>query len=128
MKTKYDISTKDEKEVSYIEFVDTILDALGFNRANNGTRLLRFFIIYIYKKNPFDIDIKREINEFINDNNLNSNYDSLKKRMQYAIDNCDKMKMKNNFYMIFHMEYDLYFLTLKNMVNFILNVLEKNEF
>ena len=41
MKPEYDISTKDEKEVSYIDFIDTILDTLGFNKSNNGTRLLR---------------------------------------------------------------------------------------
>ena len=51
MITKYDISTKD-KDVSYIEFVDMILDRLGFRRNNVGTRFLREFVIYLYKKNP----------------------------------------------------------------------------
>ena len=49
MITKYDISTKD-KDVSYIEFVDMILDRLGFRRNNVGTRFLREFVIYLYKK------------------------------------------------------------------------------
>ena len=44
MITKYDISTKD-KDVSYIEFVDMILDRLGFRRNNVGTRFLREFEI-----------------------------------------------------------------------------------
>ena len=100
MKTKYDISTKDEKEVSYIDLVDTILDMLGFNKANNGTRLFRKFIIYVYKKDPFDIDIKREINSFIKDNNINMSYYNMNKRFQYAIFNCDIDKMKRNFYTI----------------------------
>ena len=128
MKIEYDISTKDEKEVSYIDLIDTILDKLGFNKANNGTRLLRKFIIYVYLKDPLDIDIKREINAFIRDNKLNTNYNSVKQRIQYAIYNCNIDKMKKNFYAVFHNEYDYYFLSVKNMVNFILNVLEKNKF
>ena len=128
MKIKYDISTKDEKEVSYIDLVDTILDMLGFNKANNGTRLFRKFIIYVYKTDPFDIDIKREINCFIKDNNINTNYQNMNKRFEYAIYNCDSDKMKKNFYRVFNNEYNYYYLSVKNMVNFILNVLEKNEF
>lgn len=128
MKIEYDISTKDEKEVSCIDLVDTILDKLGFNKSNNGTRLFRKFIVYVYLKDPFDIDIKREINAFIKDNNINMSYYNMNKRFQYAIYNCDIDKMKKNFYVIFHNEYDYYFLSVKNMLNFILNVLEKNIF
>lgn len=127
MKTKYDISTKD-KEVSYISIVDTILDLLGFNKANNGTRLLREFIIYIYSKDLLEIDVKREINAFIKDNKMNNNFNNVYKRFQYAIYNSDCDKMKRNFYIVFHVEYDYYFLSVKNMVNFILNVLEKSVF
>ncbi len=127
MKTKYDISTKD-KEVSYIGFVDTIFDSLGFNKANNGTRLLRKFIIYVYLKNPDEIDLKREIKEFIEDNRINNNYNNIYKRFQYAISNCDHNKMKNNFYLVFNIEYDYYFLSVKSMVNYLVNILEKNKF
>ncbi len=127
MKTKYGISTKD-KEVSYIGLIDTILDLLGFNKVNNGTRMLRKFIMYVYLKDPFDINVKREINAFIKDKKINSNYYNMNKRFQYAISNCDIDKMKNNFYMVFHNEYDYYYLTVKTMINFILNVLEKNKF
>jgi len=127
MKTEYDIYTK-EKEVSYISLVDTILDSLGFNKANNGTRLLRKFIIYIFLKDPVEIDIKREINAFIKENGMNNNFENVYKRFQYAIYNCDYEKMKNNFYVVFSIEYDYYFLSVKNMVNFILSVLEKNKF
>lgn len=126
MKTEYDISTK-EKEVSYISLVDTILNILGFNKSNNGTRLLRELVIYIYLKDPFYIDIKHEINSFIRDNKINTNYYNINKRIQYAIYNCDYDKMKSNFYVVFRTEYDYYFLSVKNMVNFILNVLEKKE-
>ncbi len=127
MKTKYDISTKD-KEISYIGFVDTIFDLLGFNKANNGTRLLRKFIIYVYLKNPDEIDLKHEIKEFIKDNRINNNYNNMYKRFQYAIYNCDYNKMKHNFYRIFNIEYDYYFLSVKTMVNFLINIIEKNKF
>ena len=127
MKTKYGISTK-EKEISYIGFVDTILDLLGFNKVNNGTRLLRKFIIYVFLKDPVEINIKREINAFIRENGMNNNFDNVYKRFQYAIYNCDYEKMKHNFYVVFSVEYDYYFLSVKNMINFILNVLEKKEF
>ena len=40
MKTKYDNSTKDKREVSYIDFVDTILTMLGFRINMSGTRLI----------------------------------------------------------------------------------------
>lgn len=123
MKTEYGISTKD-KEVSYNGLVDTILDSLGFNKANNGTRLLRKFIIYIYLKNPFEIDVKKEITEFIEDNKIAHTYSNVYKRIQYAIYNCDIDKMKSNFYIVFHVEYEYYFLSVKRMIIFILNVLE----
>ena len=52
-------------------------------------------------------------------------YSNVYKRIQYAIYNCDIDKMKSNFYTLFNNEYDYYYLSVKNMVNFILNVLEK---
>ena len=124
MKTEYDISTK-EKEISYISYVDTILDNLGFNKANNGTRLLRKFIIYVYFKDPFELNIKREMNAFIRDKNINITYHNFYKRIQYAIDNSDIDKMKKNFYLVFHLNYDYFYLKVKYIVNLILNVLEQ---
>ena len=126
MKTEYDVSTKD-KEISYIGLVDAVLDLLGFNKANNGTRLLRKFIIYIYLKNPFEIDVKKEINEFIGDNKIEKTYSNIYKRFQYAIYNCDIDKMKSNFYIAFHVKYEYYYLSVKRMIIFILNVLEKKR-
>ena len=52
----------------------------------------------------------------------------MNKRFEYAIYNCDIDKMKKNFYRVFNNEYNYYYLSVKNMVNFILNVLEKNKF
>lgn len=101
MITEYDISTKD-KEVSYIEFVDMILDRLGFRKNNVGTRFLREFVIYLYKKNPFEIIINNEIEEFLTERNItNLTVINFIKRINYAIQYTDCQKMKDNFFMYF---------------------------
>ena len=128
MKTEYDISTKDEKEVSYIEFVDTILDTLGFNKANNGTRLLREFIIYLYIKKPLEIKLKEEMNAFIKEKKIKLSYGNFKERLKYAILNADNDKMQEHFYEVFRIQYDYYYLSVKNIVIFILNAMERNNF
>ena len=111
MITKYDISTKD-KDVSYIEFVDMILDRLGFRRNNVGTRFLREFVIYLYKKNPLEIIINDEIEEFLVERNIKKiTIINFIRRINYAIQYADSKKMKDNFLNVFHTEFDLYYLT-----------------
>lgn len=128
MVTKYDISTKDN-EVSYIEFVDMILDRLGFRKNNVGTRFLREFVIYLYKKNPFEILINNEIEEFLKEREIkNLTIINFIKRIDYAIRYADMKKIEDNFFKIFHTEYDSYYLTPKNFIILMLNVLEKNRF
>ncbi|MCI8309547.1 MAG: hypothetical protein HFJ45_05050 [Clostridia bacterium] len=125
MITEYDISTKD-KEVSYIEFVDMILDRLGFRRNNVGTRFLREFVIYLYKKNPFEIIINNEIEEFLTERNIkNLTIINFIKRINYAIKYADTTKMKENFFNVFHTQFDYYYLTPKTFIILMLNVLEK---
>ncbi len=127
MITKYDISTKD-KEMSYIEFVDMILDILGFRKNNVGTRFLREFVIYLYKKNPFEIIINNEIEEFLNERNITElTVINFIKRINYAIQYADNTKMKDNFFNVFHTQYDSYYLTPKTFIILILNMLEKNR-
>lgn len=127
MITEYDISTKD-KEVSYIEFVDMILDRLGFRKNNVGTRFLREFVIYLYKKNPFEIIINNEIEEFLAERNItNLTVINFIKRINYAIQYADSQKMKSNFFNVFHSQFDSYYLTPKNFIILILNVLEKDR-
>ena len=128
MKTEYDISTKDEKEVSYIDFVDTILDDLGFNKSMNGTRLLRDLCIYVFKKNPFEIDVKKEINEYLKDKKISMNYPNYYRKIEYAINNADNDKMQCNFYKVFRVEYDYYFLSVKQFIISIVNAMERNRF
>lgn len=126
MITEYDISTKD-KEVSYIEFVDMILDRLGFRKNNVWTRFLREFVIYLYKKNPFEIIINNEIEEFLKERNIkNLTIINFIKRINYAIQYADNTKMKGNFFNVFHTQYDSYYLTPKTFIILMLNVLEKS--
>lgn len=128
MITKYDISTKD-KEVSYIEFVDMILDRLGFRKNNVGTRFLREFVSYLYKKNPFEIIINNEIEEFLKEKDIkNLTIINFIKRIDYAIRYADIKKIEDNFFKVFHTEYDSYYLTPKSFIILMLNVLEKNRF
>ena len=107
MKTGYDIFTKDEKIVSYIDFVDTI---------------------YIYLKNSLEIDIKEEKYCFINEREINIKYYNFYKILENSIRYADSTKIQNNFYAVFHTEYDYYYLSVKSMVIFIVNTLERNRF
>ena len=85
-----DISTKD-KEVSYIEFIDMMLDRLGFRKNNVGTRFLREFVIYLYKKNPLEIIINDEIGEFLVERNIkNLTIINFIRRINYAIQYADR--------------------------------------
>ena len=126
MKTKYDISTKD-KEISYICFVDDILDKLGFCKNISGTKMLRKIIIYIYFKDSFSINLKKEINDYIKENNINMNYIVFRSYLDYAITNTDKEKMKKNFKTIFNLEYNYYYLSVKYIVSLIINMMERKN-
>ena len=128
MKTKYDNSTKDKREVSYIDFVDTILTMLGFRINMSGTRLLRDFVIYLYIKQPLEIDIKKEVIEYLKIKNVKMTYNNFNMKIYNAINYADINKMKNNFYSIFKTEFDYYYLSVKTIIIFMTNVMEKNKF
>lgn len=127
MKFEYDVSTKD-KEMSYINFVDMILFKLGFRVNTLGTKYLRNIIVYIYMKNPFDFYIEKECKSYFEENNIkNINYHSFVQRMDYSIKNVDINKFKSNFEDIFRIDYDIYYLSVKNIVMLVLNLLERNS-
>ena len=128
MKIEYGISTKDKNEVSYIEFVDTILDDLGFRKNMSGTRLLRDFSIFVYMENPLEIDLKEELKIFNNKRNTNIMYSNFHKKISNAIQYADLDKMKTNFYKVFRNEYDYYYLNVKTIITFIVNAMERNAF
>ena len=125
MKFEYDISTKDN-EISYIDFVDMILFRLGFRANTLGTKYLRNIIIYIYLKNPFDFYIEKECKCYFKENNIRDiKYHNFEQRMNYSIKNVDINKFKDNFEDIFKIEYDIYYLSVKNIVMLILNLMER---
>ena len=128
MKTEYDISTEDKKEVSYIEFVDTILMDLGFKVNMSGTRLLRDFVIFVYKRKSLEIDIKKELVEFSKSTKLKISYNNFNIKIYNAINYADINKMKKNFYSIFRIEFDYYYLSVKTIITFLINAMEKNNF
>ena len=126
MKTEYDICTKEER-ISYSEFVDDILiNKLGMNIVNSGTKYLRELIIYIYLKDPFEIIIDNEIKAFLNDKHINKNFYTIKNKIKYAIDYANIEKIKDNFYLVFRDEYNPYFLTTKHVVEIVINMMNKN--
>ena len=124
MKTEYDVSTKD-KEISCSEIVDDILySKLGLKPANNGTRYLRELIMYIYKKETYEYRVDKEIQLFLKEKGIDKNYKTVKSTMVYAINNARKDKLKENFYYVFKTDYDTYFVSIKNIVNSVLTLIE----
>lgn len=128
MKTEYDISTKDKKEVSYIEFVDTILINLGFKVNMSGTRLLRDFVIYLYKEKPLEINIKDELKKYVKIKNIKITYHNFIVKIDNAINYTDTNKMQKNFYSVFRTEFDYYYLSVKTFITILINAMERNNF
>ena len=127
MKTEYDISTK-EKEVSCLELIDNILySKLGLKPANGGTRYLRDLIFYIYNKNNYEYIVEKELKMFIKEKNIKCNYKTVKSKIVYAINNARSESIEKNFYYVFKTDYDAYYLTLKNVVNATIIILDCNE-
>ena len=124
MKTEYDISTK-EKEMSYLLLVDFILySKLGFRPANSGSRYLKEIIIYIFEKETEDYSIESEIKEYIKKKKINKNYKTIKSKIIYSINNVKKDIIKKNFQEVFRVEYDVYYLSTKNIIELMINLLE----
>ena len=127
MKAEYDISTK-EKEISYLKIVDEMLDKLGFRKNLSGTKMIRNLSIYIYLKDPLVINLKKEIINYVYDNNIEISYIVFRSSLDYAVEKLDKEKFKNNFYSVFEFDYDCYFISTKCIVSFIVSLLEKNKY
>lgn len=119
-------NTKEKSLVSCELFVETSLDKLGFRKNTLGTKYLKDLILFTYHKKIYNIFINRISLDYLEHKQLN--YISQKMfldNINYAIKNVDYQKFKNNFYSIFHSEYDIYYLSTKNIVILFLNVLER---
>ena len=119
-------NTKEKELVSYELFVETSLDKLGFRKNTLGTRYLKDLILFAFNQNYYDIFIEKISIEFLKFKNINHiSKKNFITRIDYAIKNVDYSKLKNNFYSIFHSEYDIYYLSPKNIVILFINILEK---
>ena len=119
MQKIYDNSTKD-KELSY--YVDILLDKLGFRKNTLGTKYLRDLILFIYFNNVYDIFIDKACINFLKSKNImHISKKNFINRLDYAIKNVDIDKFQKNFYSIFHIEYDIYYLSVKNIVILLVN-------
>ena len=54
-------------------------------------------------------------------------YNNFNMKIYNAINYADIDKMKNNFYSIFRTEFDCYYLSVKTIIIFMTNVMEKNN-
>jgi len=120
MVSKYDISTKDKKEMSYRTFVFALLINLGFNPSNKGTFYLRDLILLAIN-NSEDIGLKELRKQLANKKRISQT--KIKTNIDYAFKCIDNTKTENNFKDIFHFEYDIYFMTAKTLINLIINLL-----
>lgn len=120
MVSKYDISTKDKKEMSYRAFVFALLINLGFNPSNKGTFYLRDLILLAIRNNA-DIWLKELRKQLASKKHISQM--KIKTNIDYAFKCIDSTKTKNNFKNIFHFEYDIYFMTAKTLINLVINLI-----
>lgn len=124
MNSPYDASTKEKDLVSYELFIDNSLDKLGFRKNTLGTKYLKDLILYIFSKNIYDLFVDRICIEFLEYKEIKHiSKKNFITRIEYAIQNVDNIKFKNNFKSVFKTEYDIYYKTPKNLIILFLNVL-----
>lgn len=124
MNLVYDISTKDNSISSYSIFIDQTFDKLGFRKNTLGTKYLKELILYTYTNNIYNIFINRICKKYLLDKQLNTISETMfLDNIKYAIKNVDIYKFKNNFHKIFNTEYDIYYLSTKNIVILFVNIL-----
>lgn len=119
-------NTKEKELVSYELFIETSLDKLGFRKNTLGTKYLKDLILFTFNQKIYNIFINRISTEFLKEKKIE--YISEKKfldNINYAIKNVDYQKFKNNFNIVFKAEYDIYYLSTKNIVILFLNILER---
>lgn len=125
MKTSYDY-TKDERYKSYEQLVYDSLIKLGFRITNVGTLYLKDLILFIYFNNYYEISITKVVNDFMKVNKI----DYISSRtfincMIYSINNYDQILFKTSFKLVFNIEYDYYYCSVKNLIVLFINLLKK---
>lgn len=78
----------------------------------------------LYKYRVFFVE--EECKSYFKENKIdNISFDNFRHRIDYSIKNVDIDKFKSNFEDIFRIDYDIYYLSVKNIVMLILNLMER---
>lgn len=124
----YDTFTKENCNISYESFIQTSLAKLGFKFNTSGTKYLKDLILFIYINNVYDVCIDKICKEFLINKNIYSiSVKNFITRIDYSIQNVDNKKFQYNFYNIFHVDYDIYYRSVKNIVNLFIGILDKTK-
>lgn len=120
MKISYN-STKDKSLNSYEYVLFTNLLKLGFKINNLGTKYLIKLLVFIIENQVYtdveDINIDYICSKFLKANpQITISKRGFKGRLEYAINNVDISKLKNNFNKVLNIEYDYDLVTLKNLI------------
>lgn len=122
MTNKYDIFTKDKRNISYCSFIQTILIELGLSPTSKGTYYLRDIITLAIQENNFnDVSLISLIKKLATIKNLSER--TIKSNIDYAFKYKNTYKAQKNFELIFNIKYDEYFLTAKTITNLIINLI-----
>lgn len=124
MNKKYDTCTKERRELSYDLFIETSLIKLGFVYSNLGTHYYKKLICLIYSRNVNNININNLCTSLEEELKNISSY-TISTSIKNAFRRIDKDKASQNFYDIFNVPYDEYFLTPKNLVILFINALNR---
>lgn len=114
-----------KNNISYFNFIDSVLDQLGFKATFKGTNYLKHLTMYIFSNNYCDIYVEQIVLDFIKNNNIPVSKRTFISNIEYAIYNTNFNKFKNNFYSIFNIEYDIYYKSTRNIVILLTNLLVK---
>ena len=108
----------------YRVFIFNSLLQLGLSPSCKGTYYLRDIIILAIKYSDFvNIDINLKELYIILANEKNISYTKVNSCIEYAINTRNEIKTKTNFNNIFQLDYDIYFMTAKSIINLIVTLI-----
>ena len=131
MKSSYN-STKEKNLNSYEYVLFTYLLKLGFKINNKGTKYLIKLTLFILSNHLYtdieDINIDCICSKFLKENpQINISKRTFKGRLEYAINNSNTKKLKENFASVLNVDYDYYLITLKNIIILFLYLCNKDN-
>lgn len=111
-------------ELKYSSFIFNTLLQLGFSPSCKGTYYLKDIILLSIKYSDF-ANIETSLKELytILANERNTSYAKVNSCIEYAINTRNETKSKNNFNNVFHLDYDIYFMTAKSIISLIVTLI-----